>query len=207
MSAWSGCTATTELVGIVIAPGWPRLLMWWWRHVMDHDSLYETDICTWAEQQAAALRGLASRTDLPNQLDLPNIIEEIEDVGSNHLSAVGSYILQILSHVVRAWADPDAQSMSHWTGEVAGFHADLMLRYTPSMRQRIDMALLWSRALRVARAKLEQYHSDIEAPAIRRTIVLATGPCPLIVDDICDEAFAFRAAVQRLDDRLSAVSS
>ena len=27
---------------------------------MDHDTLYETDICTWAEQQAVALRNLLS---------------------------------------------------------------------------------------------------------------------------------------------------
>ena len=174
---------------------------------MDHDSLYETDICTWAEQQAAALRGLAVRTDLPNQLDLANIIEEIEDVGANHLSAVGSYILQILSHVVRAWADPDAQSVRHWTGEVAGFHADLMLRYTPGMRQRIDMELLWNRATRLACARLEEYHSDRDAPAIRRGNFVAAHSCPFAVDDICAEAFAFRAAVQRLDGLPGAGSS
>jgi hypothetical protein len=37
---------------------------------MDHDTLYETDICTWAEQQVSALRRLAIRLDLPNALDL-----------------------------------------------------------------------------------------------------------------------------------------
>ena len=80
---------------------------------MDQDRLYETDICTWAEQQAAALRGLASRADLPNQLDLPNLIEEIEDLGANQLGSVSSLIRLVLSHALLVAADPDADSVPH----------------------------------------------------------------------------------------------
>ncbi len=174
---------------------------------MDHDSLYDTDICTWAEQQAAALRSLASRTDLPNQLDLPNIVEEIEGLGNSHLASVSSFIRLILSHLVLAAADPDAAATRHWAAEVENFHADLMQRYTPSMRQRIDIGQLWTRALKVAGAKLEERHAEADASAIRRGAILATYSCPFSVDDICNEAFAFRAAVQRLADRLAAASS
>ena len=46
---------------------------------MDRRSLYEDDIYAWAEQQAAALRRLAgTRRELPNELDLENLAEEIE---------------------------------------------------------------------------------------------------------------------------------
>ena len=48
---------------------------------MGDRTLYDEDILVWSEQQAAALRSLASRLDLPNELDLANVIEEIEDVG------------------------------------------------------------------------------------------------------------------------------
>ena len=48
---------------------------------MGGSSLYDNDVYAWAEQQAAVLRGLAARRDLPNELDLANVIEGIEDVG------------------------------------------------------------------------------------------------------------------------------
>ena len=77
---------------------------------MDHDTLYETDICSWAEQQAAALRGLTSRVDLPNELDLLNVIEEIEDVGISQLRSVSSFMRLILSHIILLAVDADAAS-------------------------------------------------------------------------------------------------
>ena len=52
---------------------------------MGDRSLYDEDILVWSEQQAAALRSMASRRDLPNELDLANVIEEIEDVGRSEL--------------------------------------------------------------------------------------------------------------------------
>ena len=53
---------------------------------MGGSSLYDNDVYAWAEQQAAVLRGLAARRDLPNELDLANVIEGIEDVGRGELS-------------------------------------------------------------------------------------------------------------------------
>ena len=55
---------------------------------MGDRTLYDEDILVWSEQQAAALRSLASRRDLPNELDLANVIEEIEDVGRSEFHAV-----------------------------------------------------------------------------------------------------------------------
>ena len=57
---------------------------------MGDRSLYDEDILVWSEQQAAALRSLASRRDLPNELDLANVIEEIEDVGRSEFHTVES---------------------------------------------------------------------------------------------------------------------
>lgn len=67
---------------------------------MNHDPLYETDICTWAEQQGAALRSPGSRADLPNEFDLLNVVEEIEDVGISQLRSVNSFMRLILSHFI-----------------------------------------------------------------------------------------------------------
>jgi hypothetical protein len=59
---------------------------------MADSSLYDEDILIWSEQQAAALRSLANRRDLPNELDLANVIEEIEDVGRSEFHTVESLI-------------------------------------------------------------------------------------------------------------------
>lgn len=170
---------------------------------MDHDSLYETDICTWADQQAAALRSLASRSDLPNQLDLMNIVEEIEDVGSSHFNAVNSFIRLILSHMILIIFDQDADSVPHSKAEVATFHAELLQRYQPSMRQRVDVDLLWRRALREAHAKLAAYRRD-ESLVILERVRMALGlSCPIGVDEVCDENFEVNDAIDRLRNRLS----
>ena len=48
---------------------------------MDQPSLYDDDTVTWADQQVAALRSLATRPELSNVLDWDNVAEEIEGVG------------------------------------------------------------------------------------------------------------------------------
>jgi len=69
---------------------------------MDVSTLYDEDICAWAEQQMASLRRLAaSRRDLPNELDLENIAEEIEDVGHAQRSAAESFIRMIFVYLIK----------------------------------------------------------------------------------------------------------
>jgi hypothetical protein len=88
---------------------------------MDNDSLYETDFCTWALQQATALRHLASRPDLPNELDLLNVAEEIEGVAASQLRSISRFPRLILSHIILIAADADADAVPHWTRELATF--------------------------------------------------------------------------------------
>jgi hypothetical protein len=170
---------------------------------MDHDTLYETDICTWAEQQAAALRGLASRVDLPNELDLLNVIEEIEDVGISQLRSVSSFMRLILSHIILIAVDADADSVNHWTREIATFRGDLLQSWQPSMRRRIDMEQIWRRAVEEATLKLSTYHGngvafDVDEIAGRLASVGLFG-----MDDLCGESFKFHELVERLRDHLA----
>jgi hypothetical protein len=76
---------------------------------MDGASLYDDDILAWSEVQATALRSLASRRDLPNQLDLANVVEEIEDAGRSELRAVESLIENILVRLVLLGRTPMRQ--------------------------------------------------------------------------------------------------
>ena len=169
---------------------------------MDHDTLYETDICSWAEQQAAALRGLTSRVDLPNELDLLNVIEEIEDVGISQLRSVSSFMRLILSHIILLAVDADADSVNHWTREVATFRGELMQSWQPSMRRRIDMDQIWRRAMEEATLKLSTYRRNgiaFDADAISGRL----GPVSLFgIDDLCGESFRFHDLLERLRVRL-----
>jgi hypothetical protein len=170
---------------------------------MDHDSLYETDICTWAEQQAAALRSLASRADIPNELDLMNVVEEIEDVGNSQLRAVNSFMRLILSHIILIAADADADAVRHWTREVATFRGDLIQTYQPSMRRRIDMDMIWRRALDEAALKLSTYRGDGTAFDTDKIIGRLGSGCLFGIDDLCGEIFDFHGLVERLRVRLA----
>jgi hypothetical protein len=50
-------------------------------------------------------------------------------------------------HLIRLVAEPDSTAVRHWRSEVAGFHANARRRYSPSMRQRIDVNALWRSAI------------------------------------------------------------
>jgi hypothetical protein len=163
---------------------------------MDGSSLYDDDILAWSEQQAAALRGLKGRGDLPNELDLANVVEEIEDVGKSELRAVESLTRNILVHLILLWADPDAPSTLGWRGEITAWHDDVLRRISPSMQSKLDLASIWRSALRVAYAKL----ADRDATkAETARLALAGSNCPFDLAALVTEVFTAPEAVARLE--------
>jgi len=170
---------------------------------MDNDSLYETDICIWAEQQAAALRSLASRPDLPNELDLLNVVAEIDDVGNSQLRSVNSFMRLILSHIILIAADADADAVPRWTREVATFRGDLMQSYQPSMHRRIDMDLIWRRAVEEAALKLSTYRWNGTAFDADKIVGRLGSICLFGIDDLCGESFKFQGLIERLRAHLA----
>ena len=134
---------------------------------MDHLSTYDDDILEWSEQQAAVLRALRdARRDLPNELDLEHVAEEIEDVGRAEFFTVQSLVRQILIHLIKGISSLESASLLHWRTEVVAFHTDLLDRITPSMRARLDLGKLWSRGLRQAEADLAE-HGETIADGLR----------------------------------------
>ena len=161
---------------------------------MDDHSLYDEDILIWSEQQAAALRSLASRRDLPNELDLANVIEEIEDVGRSEFHTVESLVETILVHLILLWADPDAPAARGWIAEIAAWDAALRRRTSPSMRSRLDLASLWREAQRLATLKLAVW-DEAKSAAVAR---LAGTGCPLPAQEIPMGDLDIRAVVARI---------
>jgi hypothetical protein len=125
---------------------------------MDRRALYDEDYFAWLQQQAAALRRLAqNRRDLPNDLDVEQIAEEIEGVGKSELRAARSFIRNILVHVLLVAFDTRSSARLRWKTEIVTFHAGLRSFATPSMRQLIDMDELWEGAIEAADARLQEH--------------------------------------------------
>jgi Domain of unknown function DUF29 len=109
---------------------------------------YDDDIVLWSERQAELLRQHAATGRVNDAIDWPNIIEEIESVGNEQRFAVESNLVQALLHMLKAEAWPLSRDVAHWKAEARGFRDNATSRFTPSMRQRIDLAKLYKRALR-----------------------------------------------------------
>src|SRR4051812_31292094 len=70
----------------------------------DTKTLYDEDIVAWSRQQAEALRA-AARGGSNQPIDWENIAEEIGDLAVSQRSAVGSYVMRIIQHLVN-WTIP-----------------------------------------------------------------------------------------------------
>ncbi len=111
--------------------------------------LYDADILVWSEQQAAQLRRFAVSERLnADSPDWPNIIEEIESVGREQLHSMEALLVQALVHMLKAEGWKLARDVESWRADARRFRDDAASRFSPSMRQRIDLAKLYARALR-----------------------------------------------------------
>jgi hypothetical protein len=122
---------------------------------MDLPALYDEDLHAWALHQAEALRRLkAAGLPLPNDLDLENVAEEIEDLGNEQRFQVESNLEQALAHLIKLALRPEDDAARHWSSEVAGFLGTALKRYRPSMRRALDLEEMWRLSCRRARLSL-----------------------------------------------------
>jgi hypothetical protein len=136
--------------------------------------LYDTDILIWSERQGELLRRRAAG-ELVNEaaLDWPNIAEEIESVGRSQLAAVQSFLRQALIHMLKAEAWPLSGEVPHWRAEARRFRDDAAEAFSPSMRQRIDVASLYAKALRATPETIDG-QPPLPMPEV----------CPVSLDDL-----------------------
>jgi hypothetical protein len=110
------------------------------------DDLYELDALAWSEHQADLLRRVA-RGERVNDVDWAHVVEEIEDVGLSELHAVESHLGLVLVHLLKVHGWPSSPSVPHWRMEIGLMQKNAARRFTPSMRQRINLTKLYSDAL------------------------------------------------------------
>ncbi|GJE59495.1 DUF29 domain-containing protein [Methylobacterium trifolii] len=157
---------------------------------MDRASLYDDDIVTWSEEQAAAVRALGARPDLSNALDWENVAEEIESLGRSHIQAVESLLLQVMTHLIKRVSAPGSPSIRHWRAEILTFQTSALGHFSRSMRQRIDLDKMWSTAIRIAGAELIAYGNALLPNLPSR--------CPLRLDDLVADPFEVDAVLQTI---------
>lgn len=138
------------------------------------DDLYDRDILVWSEQQAELLRRLAVGERVNGAVDWTNLIEEVESVGRSELHACNSLLAHALVHLLKLRAWPNSQAAAHWRGEVVGFSASARRSFTPSMRQRIDLAELYADALFELQARTDDTGQPLSLPQT----------CPFTLDDL-----------------------
>ncbi len=117
------------------------------------DGLYEKDALAWAEQQSDLLSRFAADGRLNADIDWEHVIEEVRDVGLSELRRCESLLTRAMTHLLKIHMWPDSQSVAHWRGGIASFLVGARRNFTPSMRQRIDMADLYADALYAARVE------------------------------------------------------
>jgi hypothetical protein len=78
---------------------------------------------------------------------------------------------------------PESEAGDHWRNEVATFQVEAIARYTPSMRQRIDLPSAYELAQRQVAPMRRGNHAGLPAPAT----------CPVTLDQL------LTASVEDLD--------
>ena len=108
------------------------------------NDLYEHDILAWSERQADQLRRVAG-DERHGGVDWPRVIEEIEAVGTAQLNDVRGMIRQTMICLLGMHFGRDDVARPDRMLELACLFDDVAEQFTPSMRQRIDLDMLWHR--------------------------------------------------------------
>jgi hypothetical protein len=136
--------------------------------------LYDIDVVTWSERQAALLRRRAAG-ELVNEADIdwPNVAEEIESVGQSQVDAVESLLFQAFVHDLKAQGWPRSRDVENWRADARGFRAQARRKFRESMRQKLDVAGIYADAVE---AVPETMDGQPPMPLERE--------CPVTLDDL-----------------------
>ena len=152
------------------------------------DDLYTADILLWSDQQADLLRRLARGERVNDAIDWDHVIEEVESVGRSERHAVESLLTRAMEHLLKLHGWPDGPG-GHWRHEARVFLSDAAARWTPSMRQTIELALLYA----TARGLVSRMTVDERPPA----------PLPAVYPYTLDDLIVPRPAVADIDALLA----
>jgi Domain of unknown function DUF29 len=107
-------------------------------------------------------------------LDWENLAEEIESLGTSQRSALDSYVMRIIHHLVKLEYSPAAEPRNGWrrTIRLARLQAQRRVEFNPSLRQELGRLVEKEirRGIELAIADLEEHGEidEVEANVLRR---------------------------------------
>jgi hypothetical protein len=137
--------------------------------------LYETDDHRWLLETIEILKQKRFV-----ELDLENLIEELEDLGSEKRNAVKSLLEQTIKHLLllQYWTVEAEQNSYHWQEEILNFRNQLEDRLTTNLRKYLaeEMTTIYQRALKKVKLKTK---NKVDFPE----------KCPYTLEQILDEDY------------------
>jgi hypothetical protein len=136
-------------------------------------SLYQTDYYAWTKQQAAELRRLAAAR-ANTTLDLANLAEEVESLGTSQLSGVKGQMRRVMEHLLKLEHSPAAEPRAGWRRTIIEARDEISDDLTATLRRDAEAALdlLYEQSRRRAKAALGENGEREAARALP-----ATCPC------------------------------
>lgn len=149
--------------------------------VIAHD-LHDRDFHAWLKRQARLLH----RGDL-DQLDLPNLLEEIEDMGNAILRELESRIALIVEHLLKYQHSVNRDPALGWQRTLLEQRNRVarLLQKNPSVRRHVDetISVEYDHARKLALLSFEEY--DLARLDGYRAMIPDT--CPYTAEQILDE--------------------
>jgi len=137
--------------------------------------LYETDDYLWLLETIELLK--QNRLD---EVDLENLIEELEDLGSEKKNAVVSLLEQVIRHLLllQYWQEEYERNGYHWQGEIVNFRNQLKRRLTGNLRNYLtqEMLEIYADALEYVKVKTK---FQVDFPE----------ECPYIFEQLLDKDY------------------
>ena len=139
-------------------------------------SLYKTDYYAWTKQQATELRRLAAAR-AHSTLDLANLAEEVESLGTSQLSGVKSQMRRVMEHLVKLEYSPGVEPRAGWRQTIIEARDEIADDLTATLRRDAEAALdlLYQQSRRRARAALAEQGEPEAARALPRPAPTASN--------------------------------
>jgi hypothetical protein len=140
--------------------------------ILNLKTLYEIVDSLWLEETIELLKNKRYEA-----LDLENLIEELEDLGSEKKFRVASLLEQIIRHclVLQFWEDERTYNRIHWRSEIVNFKNQIDNYLTTNLRNYLTQELprIYQKALNYVREKTD---NQVSFP----------GECPYSLENLLD---------------------